>query len=508
MSLSQIAQRLHLSRNTARAIIGQQGEMPLAVRRDKIQVDRELLERLLAECDGWKQRVYEKLVEEHGIVIAYSTLTRLLRELQLEGHRKSKHAVRCARVPDQPGGEMQHDTSSYVLPVGGQSLRVVASLIYLRYSKRRYLRFYRRFNRFRMQCFFHQALMHWQHAALLCIIDNTSLARLRGTGSHAVIVPAMEAFAKQYGFQFVCHEKGHCNRKAGEERSFWTVETNFFPGRHFASLEDLNQQALEWATVRMEHRPQGPGQIIPAEAFATEQPDLVSLPAHLPAPHQVHPCGIDQYGYVAFNSNYYWVPGKAEGGSERGQVQVFEYSDSLQIYLNRKCVVEYRLPPEGTHNQLFSPEGMPKPRHQPHDRRHPTTEEEKQLRTLSPTLDRYLDFVLPQVGDVRRHRWIRELFALSRRMPQALFLAAVERALHYEICDLETVRRIARLTIRQPGQRDLFDVEVDENVTEREAYQQGRITEAPDFSWYDDWLQESEPETEDRDDEDDQNRDG
>src|SRR5204863_505125 len=84
----------------------------------------------------------------------------------------------------------------------------------------------------------HKALMFWRYAAAVCIIDNTNLARLRGTGRNAVIVPEMEAFAKEHGFRFVCHEKGHANRKAGEERSFWTVETNFLPGRHFSSLED------------------------------------------------------------------------------------------------------------------------------------------------------------------------------------------------------------------------------------------------------------------------------
>ena len=41
--------------------------------------------------------------------------------------------------------------------------------------------------------------------------------------------------------------------KAGEERSFWTVETNFLPGRAFQSLEDLNAQALAWATVRLDN---------------------------------------------------------------------------------------------------------------------------------------------------------------------------------------------------------------------------------------------------------------
>ncbi|HYK10413.1 MAG TPA: hypothetical protein VEV39_06420, partial [Gemmatimonadales bacterium] len=46
-----------------------------------------------------------------------------------------------------------------------------------------------------------------------CIIDNTNLARLKGTGRNAVIVPEMAAFAQEHGFRFVCHEKGHANRK-------------------------------------------------------------------------------------------------------------------------------------------------------------------------------------------------------------------------------------------------------------------------------------------------------
>src|SRR6266566_4363593 len=68
-------------------------------------------------------------------------------------------------------------------------------------SKRRYLRFYRMFNRFRMKCFFDEALKFWAYSAPVCIIDNTNLARLRGTGKDAVIVPEMEACAKQYGFR-------------------------------------------------------------------------------------------------------------------------------------------------------------------------------------------------------------------------------------------------------------------------------------------------------------------
>ena len=38
-------------------------------------------------------------------------------------------------------------------------------------------------------------------------------------------MPEMVAFAQRYGFRFRCREINHPNRKAGEERSFWTVGT-------------------------------------------------------------------------------------------------------------------------------------------------------------------------------------------------------------------------------------------------------------------------------------------
>ncbi len=250
MSEWEISRRLAVSRNAVHAIIVQQGAMPVVERR-KQQIDDELLRRLYNDCNGYAQRVHEKLTEEEGIAVTYPTLTRLLRVSGIS----TPVLTRCDRRPDEPGAEMQHDTTVYHEEVGGKFIKVVASILYLRYSKRRYLKFYRSFTRFRMKCFLHEALMYWGHAAADCIIDNTNLARLRGAGAKAVIVPEMEAFAKQYGTRFLCHEIDHANRKAGEERSFWTTETNFFPGRTFESMEDLNRQAFEWSTVRMENRP-------------------------------------------------------------------------------------------------------------------------------------------------------------------------------------------------------------------------------------------------------------
>ena len=385
MPLAAISRQLKVSRNTVRAVIRRGGAAASGARSDKIHVDPDLLRRLHRECGGWLQRVHEKLVEEAKIPISYPTLTRRAREL---GLGKPAH-TRCDHVPDEPGLEMQHDTSVYQVKLGDQPTRVIASLLYLRYSKRRYLKFYRVFNRFTMKCFLHEALLFWGCAARQCVIDNTNLARLRGSGYAAVIVPEMAAFAARYGFQFLCHALNHPNRKAGEERSFWTVETNFLPGRSFESLEDMNRQAREWATVRMEHRPQGKAHLIPAKAFEHEQGFLTALPAELPAPYWAQERGTDAYGYIAFEGNFYWVP-----GSKQEDVKVLRYAERLQIYQRQTCVAEYPLPADGVKNARFAPAGQPQPRHQPKHRKDGSQHEEQRLRGLGPAVAAYVDFAL------------------------------------------------------------------------------------------------------------------
>jgi hypothetical protein len=489
-ALREISRQFRVSRNAVREIIREQGALQRTVRKDKIQVDPELLRRLYDECEGRIQRMHEKLVEEEKIAISYSTLTRLLRELNLGS------STRHDRVPDEPGAEMQHDTTVYRLNLAGVTTRVIASLLYLRYSKVRYLRFYRVFNRFLLKCFLHEALMYWRYSAHTCIIDNTNLARLRGTGKEAVIVPEMAAFAQRYGTQFICHAIRHSNRKAGVERGFWGVETNFLPGRIFTSLEDLNRQALEWATVRMHHRPVGKSGLIPAKAFEHERAYLTALSPHLPPPYQKHARGIDQYGYVSFDSNFYWVPGEG-----RGDVKVLEYADCLKIFQHRTCLAEYQLPPDGVRNERFSPEGHPLPRHQPRQRQGSSHIEEGRLRGMGVEVVAYLDYALKTPG-IQRHRFLRELFALSQQVTPSVFARTLERARRYRVVHLSTLQRIAWLCTSQPEER-ASDAEVDESFRQRPAYQEGALTEDPDLSRYDprsdeeDEPHQDQPESED-----------
>jgi len=482
MSRREISRRLGISRATVRDIVEQQGVVPQTVRKDKIHIDPDLLRRLYHECDRWAQRVHEKLVEEEKINVGYSTLTRLLREAGLGGPPD----VRCDHVPDEPGKEMQHDTSPYQLKLAGQGANLIASLLYLRFSKRRYLKFYRVFNRFFMKCFFHEALMFWGHAAHRCIIDNTNLARLRGVGSRAVIVPEMAAFAQGYGFQFACHAIGHANRKAGVERGFWGVETSFLPGRTFESLEDLNRQALEWATQRMDHRPVGKTGLIPANAFEQERSYLIELPSQLPAPYWAQERGTDAYGYIAFEGNYYWVPGTA-----RGEVKVLRYAEHLKIYRERTLLADYPLSADGVKNARFSPEGQPAPRRLPKHRKQGSQIEEQRLRAMGPEVAAYVDYALKTAG-VQRHRVLRDLVALSRKVPAKAFAEALTRALRYRVLGLDTLEPIAWLCTSQ-GHEPLPDADVDESFRDRPAYQEGCLTDEPDLSIYDQTSPQDQP---------------
>ena len=110
---------------------------------------------------------------------------------------------------------------------------------------------------------------------------------------------------------------------------------------------------------------------------------------------------------------------------------------------------------------------------------------------MSPAGATYLDFVLKGEGGIQRHRFIRELFALSNRMPSSVFIQTLERALRYRITSIEILERIALLCMTQDTQI-LPCVDVDESFHQRDAYLEGSLTDAPDFSLYDKLLEEDD----------------
>ena len=470
----EIARILRLNIKTVRNILDSD-PTDKTPRPDKIVVDYALLKSLHQQCDGYAQRIFEILTEEHKIPIGYSTLTRLLREYGIGRPPKPPHQ----QHPDIPGEEMQHDTSVYTVQLGGRPRKVICSGLYFRFSKMRYVKFFFVFNRFVLKCFFYEALKFFGYCAKICIIDNTSLVIHYGTGERAVFCPEMLQFAKQYGFQWKAHRVRLANRKAGKERNFLTLQTNFFPGRTFRDLEDLNQQVFQWATQRFATRPLSRTRLIPCELFEQEKPHLLKLPDSIQPPYRHHLRIVDGYGYVALHANYYWVPQKPHG-----KLTLIEYPKTMTVYQSNRKLIEYLLPASDVKNQKFAPPGASGPSRAPLNRRYGCRQEENKLRAIHQVCAAYLDYVQSAASKIRfKPKFIRDLYRLSTQLSRPLFLKTIRRAVKYQISSVDSLERIAAVLIQQelsvPPATPQW-----EPYEDRAAYQQGRFSSEADLQQY------------------------
>lgn len=464
-----IARLLKIDPKTVRLII-KTGEIRTpGSRNDKKEIDEEHLRQLYHVCNGYIQRVYEILCEDDGRDIGYSTLSRLLHHLGISKPKKQ----RSPHIEEVPGEEMQHDTSDYQVTVGGKKLKLICSGLYFRYSKIRYIKFYRRFNRFSMKCFLHEALLFWGYCARRCIIDNTNLAIWYGSGSTAVFSPEMTAFAKQYGFQWYAHEIGHANRKAGKERNFYTVTSNFLPGRTFQSMNDINKQAFEWSTQRYANRPQSKTRLIPARLFENEQPSLIKLPPFIQAPYNPDKRLIDVYGYIAFDANYYWVP-----PVNTSKVKILEYADHICLFDGTRLLVKYPIPDESIRLQCFTPPDMSEQkRGQPKNRKKGCKEEEAYLRAIGETVSQYIDFVLSKESSVKlRPRFIRQLYRQAKKIVPELFERICQKALYFQVSEMNIVENIAHYLLAGANQKPLPEQPTGDYL-KRQSYRDGRFTQ-------------------------------
>jgi len=476
VSRREISRLLHLDRKTVRKALLQDEFEQRHVRSDKVVIDEDLLCGLYSDCAGYVQRIHEKLTEEHGLCVSYSTVLRNIHEYNIGTPPKD----RSERVADMPGAEMQHDTSPHTVTIAGKKHLLTCSGLYLRYSKMRYIKYYKRFTRFTMKCFMDEALRYFGYTARSCIIDNTSLAIDYGSGSNAVFSKEMVVFAKNYGFSWYAHAIGHANRKAGKERNFYTVETNFLPGRTFCSLTDLNQQAHDWAVNRYALRPQSKTRLIPAQLFESEKPSLLRLPDYIHPPCQNHRRVLDQYGYVAFKGNFYWVP-----KTRIKKLTLIEYSDHIAVYdTTQNKLITHPLFDELTSGQICAPQQVQSKkalRYIPRNIKHSSKEEEKRLRQDGQTVCQYLDFVKSKESKIPyRHRFIKNLYMHRKKTTVAIFVEAIERALEYKVNDMSQISNIFSQLFRQAAYEGLSE-SITQDYTHREEYVAGKFTAENQF---------------------------
>lgn len=468
-----------VDRKTVKKIVENEGVLSRKTRSDKLILDDELIIKTFKRCNEWGERTHEEL-GKLGVKVAYSTLMKKIRELGLKENEKKLSNP----VPDVPGAECQHDLSPYKIKIGDSMMNLQASLLHYRYSKMNYLIFYPSFNRFNMKCFLYEALNYFGYVPSQCVIDNTSLVVDRGSGSNAVFNREMVDFAKGFGFRWFAHAIKHSDRKAGVERGFWTIETNFFPGREFKSLEDLNAQAREWCESRS--KKMNKNKIIPIDRFEYEKDFMIKIIPHISAPYRQHNRTVDQEGYVLFGTNLYWV-----GVQRNLEVTLLEYADKIKIYHNRKVIGEYNLPLFGTKEKKFKPDGVTIP-YRPKKSTVPPHDEEEELRSHSSTLNNYLNFALKAHGPQNRYQFIRQVYHLYKSLDSSLFGKTIERAFRYRIRNKSTLEKIA-VYIMNKEEFVIPELELEFALEDVDNYKDGLYIDGPDLNSYDEkWRNDHE----------------
>lgn len=455
-----IARELRISRNSVKRVLasGQVAVPPME--RDTVlddHVDR--IRALHAICQGNWVRVHEELADK-GVDIGYSTLTAFARRAGIGVAEKR----RTGRYTFEPGQEMQHDTSPHRVVVGGKERKLECASLVLCYSRLIYAQCFERWRRFEVKLFLTEALQYLGGAAANAMLDNHSVVVIAGTGAAATIAPEMEAFSDRFGFTFIAHEKGDVNRSARVERPFDFIEKNFYPGRRFADVDDLNAQFRTWCDTKNDSFRRGLG-FRPRERWAAERPHLRPLPLHIPEVYQPHDRRVNTEGYVTLHTNRYSMPEASIGR----QVVVHEHRRHLLVFDGHQLVVEHGKRPPGAAARVTLPEHRYRRRNGPPA----PSPQESVIRAASPVLGAMADALRKRHGG-QALKAMRQLHTLYLDYPTEVLVGAVETALQFGLIDLKRLESI----VLQRTRGDFFRLPI--NAEQRDERRPDAATDQPE----------------------------
>jgi transposase len=143
---------------------------------------------------------------------------------------------------------------------------------------------------------------------------------------HIAYNRSLLALALHYRFQPRACRPYRAKTKGKVERPFSYIRQDFFVGRSFRNLDDLNVQLVDWLDTVANIRVHGTTQRVVAEAFAAEQPELQTLPQHRFDAVLKLERRVSHDGFVAIGGNFYSVPDRT-----RRVVEVQQLPDLIRI---------------------------------------------------------------------------------------------------------------------------------------------------------------------------------
>jgi transposase len=224
--------------------------------------------------------------------------------------RPRKPSEAYLRLRTLPGEQAQVDWGHFgYVQIGRAKRPLMAFVMVLSWSRQIFLRFY--LNQ-RMESFLRghvAAFAAWDALPRVLLYDNLKSAVLERREDAIRFHPTLLALSAHYHFEPRPVAVARGNEKGRVERAIRYIRDNFFAGRTWTDIEDLNAQADAWCAGPAANRPcPEDTSMTVREAFAQEQPHLLALPDNPFETDERVEVSVGKTPYIRFDLNDYSVP--------------------------------------------------------------------------------------------------------------------------------------------------------------------------------------------------------
>jgi transposase len=302
-----IARQLNVHRDTVRRVLREHAVVPpgTPLRASLVDPYRSFMLETLEKYPTLAASRLHDMVCERGYTGQSSHFRHLVSTM-----RPRRSAEAYLRLRTLPGEQMQVDWGHFGhLQIGRARRPLMGFVMVLSYSRRVFLRFCLNAQ---MDSFLRGhvlAFAAFGGLARTALYDNLKSVVLERIGDAIRFNPEFLAFANHYHFEPLPVAVARGSEKGRVERHIDFIRKSFFAAREFTDVADLNRQAQVWCEGRAFDRPWPQDDALTVrQAFATEQPRLLGLPAAQYALGQRLEVAVAKTPYVRFDWNDYTVP--------------------------------------------------------------------------------------------------------------------------------------------------------------------------------------------------------
>jgi transposase len=439
LSRRQIARQLMVNRKTVSAVI-ERGRVITEVhqrspRTSILEPYYGLIDRLLEDAPARSAvNILQRLREagyQGGITILRDHLSKI---------RPSEQTAAFFDLDFAPGEAAQVDWGEFG-DVFGDGTKVHAFVMVLCFSRMLYLEFTLRETLPALLRCYQRALQFFGGLCREYWHDNMRTVMAERVGRLWRLTPKFEAYRGFHGFKAILCGKGKGNEKGRVEDGVKLVRHQFWPGRHFEDLADLNRQACLWRDGLANRREHATTRKVPELVFASEKTSLLALRPDPYDTDDVISTRVSPFFRIRFDKNDYSVPWTLHGKP----VTVRGDDEKVRVCYGEKVVT--------THQRSFlKGQIIAKDEHQKGLREHKASASRTwQVETVAswgPSCRRYLEII--QAGQRSLRSEIRELLCLATVYGSQQLEETIARLLARGNVGVSHIERALRLADAQP----------------------------------------------------------